>query len=192
MACGLCPGYFSVWYYGIDPTGGSTEGEWLQIPNIDSWNIEANVQEATKKRTSSTNGLAVKFCGDVVDYSASVVSTVCETNWLFCHILDGNDKNLMGETKTTWWYFGWGESQSYPVAPVLSGAQLLSLEDWRLNGATPPVHNNKGIFFYGKVTPPGFGGDNTSSDPTTASFSISVSTGPLLPSGSANPCNLYS
>ncbi len=86
MACGMCPGFFEVYFW-----NGSA---WERLDNVDSWSFDANVQEATKKRTSSTGGLAVKFCGDIVDYSASVTTTLCRDNWLFCDILAGNGQEL--------------------------------------------------------------------------------------------------
>lgn len=183
MACGLCPGYFGVWYW--DASG---EGSWVELENVDSWNIEANVQEATKKRTSSTNGLAVKFCSDVVDFTASVTTTLCKDTWLFCDILGGNGQS-MGNTKTTWFYFGWGDVDGNGVQsadpPTLepgtdvSGESLEGFRDG--SDLVPPAHTDNGLYLYGSVVPPGFGGDNTNTDPSTATFTINVSTGPVLP-----------
>ncbi len=48
MACGMCPGFFEVYFW-----NGTA---WERLDNVDSWSFDANVQEATKKRTSSTGG----------------------------------------------------------------------------------------------------------------------------------------
>lgn len=195
MACGLCPGYFSVWYYGTSPNSPSTGNVWNQIENVDSWTIDANVQEATKKRTSSTNGLAVKFCEDVVDFTASVTVTLCKSDWLYCHLLE--DGYTIANTRETWWFFGWssGTSLGQGVSPqgptVWDNAAILDWETWRNSGlwdgaAGTPSHTDAGVFFFGKVVPPGFGGDNTATDPSTATFSINISAGPVLPTPSVS------
>ncbi len=189
MACGMCPGYFSVWYMKDIESGSPTNWEWIQIPNIDSWTIDANVQEATKKRTSSTKGLAVKFCEDVVDFTASVTTTLCKTEWLFCHILEGNGQEL-SNTREGWFFFGWGNTGTAPKGPTLVNgvwpeAGTDNLENYRNGTAAPPEHTDSGIFLYGKVVPPGFGGDNTATDPTTATFSINITAGPILPKPNA-------
>lgn len=185
MACGLCPGYFGVYYW--DPDSGEA-GAWVELENVDSWNVEANVQEATKKRTSSTNGVAVKFCSDVVDFTASVTTTLCKDTWLFCDILGGNGQT-MGSTKTTWFYFGWGDVDANGVQskdpPSLTPTTVVSgdsLDGYR-NGTDvlPPGHADNGLYLYGSVVPPGFGGDNTNTDPSTATFTVNVSSGPILP-----------
>jgi hypothetical protein len=190
MACGLCPGYFSVWYL-KDVGEGSPDFQWIQISNIDSWTLDANVQEATKKRTSSTNGLAVKFCEDIVDYTASVTTTVCETDWLWCHILsDSGNKNQMSDTREGWWFFGWGKDGTSPEAPDgWTTMEIAAWEVWRAGGAEAGPHQDSGVFVYGKVVPGGIGGDNTATDPTTATFTINVSFGPILPEVNAS-CDL--
>lgn len=185
MACGLCPGYFGVWYY--NPAG---LGAWVELDNVDSWNIEANVQEATKKRTSSTNGLAVKFCSDVVDFTASVTTTLCKDNWLFCDILSGSGQN-MGSTRTGWFYFGWGDvdgttgaqSKDPPSisSPSSTNDQGQSLSNFLVGAASTVDHTDNGLYLYGTVVPPGFGGDNTNTDPSTATFTINISAGPIMP-----------
>lgn len=190
MACGMCPGYFSVWYMKDIIAGESTDWEWIEIPNIDSWTIDANVQEATKKRTSSTKGLAVKFCEDVVDFTASVTTTLCQTEWLFCHILDGVGQEL-SNTREGWFFFGWGNTGTSPKGPTLVNgswpdAGTTNLENYRNGTAAAPEHTESGIFLYGKIVPPGFGGDNTATDPTTATFSINITSGPILPKPNAN------
>lgn len=188
MACGMCPGYFSVWYGELSGTAGAETLAWTQIANVDSWTIDANVQEATKKRTSSTKGLAVKFCEDVVDFTASVTTTLCKTDWLFCHILNG-DHQEMSNTREGWWFFGWSKdaTNATPDAPTnWTGSVRQDWVDW-LNGvdADAPSHTDSGVVFFGKVVPPGFGGDNTATDPSTATFSINISAGPVLPLPSA-------
>lgn len=183
MACGLCPGYFSVWR-GRPGGGVSTPIQWVEIKNLDSWTIDANVQEATKKRTSSTKGLAVKFCEDVTDYTATVTTTLCAGDWLFCNILDGDHQEL-GNTVEGWWFFGWKKDPSLPrpMPPANWDVNRLGeFEGWR-NGTSPspPEHEDGGAFLFGKVVPPGFGGDNTATDPSTATFTINITAGPLLP-----------
>ena len=180
MACGLCPGYFEVWFWaGAAPdTAGNN---WEQLGNVDSWSLDANVQEATKKRTSSTNGLAVPWCGSIVDYTASVTVTLCQSNWLFCDILGGSGQQL-GVTRTGWFFFGWGlvnPDGSVSLSPP-SQTNTVNLETWR-GGGSIVSHTDNGVYLYGSVVPPSFGGDNTSTDPSTATFTINVTAGPLLP-----------
>lgn len=184
MACGLCPGYFEVWFWNGAVPG---TGAWERIGNVDSWSIDANVQEATKKRTSSTNGLAVSFCTSVVDYTASVTVTLCQSNWLFCDILSFDGTNTfgqeLGKTRQGWFFFGWGAvdgSGNVSLSnPSLSNAT--ALETWRTNGTPIVDHTDNGTYLYGTVVPPSFGGDNTSTDPSTATFSVNISAGPLMP-----------
>ena len=175
MACGICPGYFAVWF---NPTGTT----WELIENVDSWSIDANVQEATKKRTSSTNNLAQAFCEDIVSYTASVTVTLCPSNWLFCDILAGNGQEL-GNTYSGWFFFGWANAAGTTTPFVPTGDPTASGFTQYLSGAsaTPPSHTNPGVYLHGKVVPPGFGGDNTSTDPTTATFTINIGKGPILP-----------
>lgn len=189
MACGMCPGYFSVWYLKNTNTAQSPQWEWIELENIDSWTLDANVQEATKKRTSSTKGLAVKFCEDVVDFTASVTTTLCKTDWLYCHILGGTGQE-MSNTIETWWFFGWGNTGTSPKSPTLTTgewapATYAAFENYKNGTAGVPTHTDSGMFFYGKVVPPGFGGDNTATDPSTATFSINITSGPVLPDPSA-------
>lgn len=179
MACGLCPGYFEVWFWNGAVPG---TGAWERMGNVDSWSLDANVQEATQKRTSSTNGLSTKFCPDVVSYNASVTVTLCQSNWLFCDILGGSGQQL-GVTRTGWFFFGWGAVDSGTGAVTLSPpteTNATDLETWRGGGAIVD-HTDNGVYLYGSVVPPSFGGDNTSTDPSTATFTINVTAGPLLP-----------
>ena len=170
MACGMCPGFFEVYFW--------NSSAWERLDNVDSWSFDANVQEATKKRTSSTGGLAVKFCGDIVDYSASVTTTLCRDNWLFCDILAGSGQEL-GKTFEGWFFFSWGNTAGTDVSAPTQ-ANVTALNTWK-GGGSIVSHTDQGAYAYGKVVPPSFGGDNTSTDPSTASFTINLSAGPLLP-----------
>ena len=179
--CIICPeGCGTVWIGANDAT---TITDWTRLVHVDAWRIVPNLQEASKKRTSDTGGKAAKFCSDVIDWTAEITNTLCDTDWLYADILT-NPGNPSGG-KTAWFFLGWG--CNHAPKPHGTGAALgdLPLETTiaKFNLGTYAI--DSGVYLLGIVNPPGFGIDNTGSDPATADWSINISSGPYLPIGAA-------
>lgn len=175
MPCVICPkGCATVWMAkAIDGAGAIT---WVRLVHVDRWNMTPNRQEANKKRTSDTGGLAVKFCEDITDFSFEVTNTLCIDDWLYADILD--NPIAPGTGIRTWFFFGWG--CEHAPAPVGDNDPPLATNTSQLDPATFALRDS-GSYAYGQVSPPGFGVDNNGSDPATADWTLSVELGPLLP-----------
>lgn len=193
----ICGGNLTVWAYLNDVIGEKNQGvsanmEWIYIRHVDSWEIAAVRQEATRKRTSSTGGAAVKFCPDTVSHDVNVVNTLTpDEQWLYGAILANPNRMAIGVT--AWFFLGFDVAFN----PVLSGGTLTPMNDSVVvvdgNAATSKelgtngtvgtgfVHHNNGFYTYGTVVPPGFTGSNDGQDPVTADWAVAISTAPLPP-----------
>lgn len=177
MPCAICPsGCGTVWI------GTDTEPiVWKRLVHVDTWRLVPNRQEANKKRTSDTGGAAVKFCGDVVDFTFEVTNTLCIDDWLYADILSDPTNPALG--KTAWFFFGW--DCDHAPAPQGTGTDPTGddpddnvLADL-LDGTY--VGSSGGLYAKGVVNPPGFGVDNNGSDPSTADWTVDVIVGPRFP-----------
>lgn len=172
MACSICPQGSTSVFIGT----GSPVITWVRLVNLDKWELVANRTEAPKKRTSDTNGAAVKFCSDVLDWSVNLTTTLCESSWLYCDILADSSNPSIGVS--AYWFLTWdieylpasqgGISKPVGVTAVADISDALA-------------SNERGIYFGGTVIPGGFGLDNTSSDPATSDWTIEVTNGPWFP-----------
>ena len=209
----LCPGVFSLWMY--DHT--LVAPKWQPLLHIDSWELEPDVEEAPRKRTSSTNGQSVKFCSDIVGYDLSVTNTICGSQWLFCQILE--DHRVLSNGITTWFFASWDSDYSVQSSTdAQTAAVQAALVDTPANGGfgtptaagvAPDASNTisldgsvftvddgdgnyaleydvPGVMVYGQVRPPGFGGDNTGNDVSTAEWSVNTRVGPFMPNFTCN------
>lgn len=175
----MCPGCFAVWIW----SGTEVAGNWELLSNIDSWRYNPNVTQSTPKRTSSTHGIARRFCSDLVTYDLEVVTTLCASDWLFCDILV--DEQVLSAGITTWLFTSWHcDYTDNPAFDQLEPGLSATVLNAAINAAPPtiPAHTEPGAYVYGQIQPPGFGGDNTTNDPTTASFNVTIYNGPFLPS----------
>lgn len=167
VPCTLCPeGVSTIWV----SSGTTNPVSWTRLVHLDKWELVANRTEAPKKRTSDTGGAARKFCSDILDWTVNLTNTLCETDWLYCDILDDPTNPSVGVT--AYWFLGWDASYLTGTTPgVTDPADFVY----------PFGQHERGVYVLGQVVPGGFGLDNTTSDPATAEWSIEVSGGPWFP-----------
>lgn len=179
MACAICPqGCGTVWIATIGVDNALT---WTRLVHMDSWNLTPNRTEATKKRTSDTGGAAVKFCSDIIDWTCTIVNTLCVEDWLYADILVNQRNPSAG--KTTWFFLGW--DCVHAPAPLGTGTDpSLADADTIIGNESTYTTSDGGIYLYGTVSPPGFGIDNTNSDPATGEWNIDIISGPYFPAAS--------
>lgn len=165
--CYICPRFGSVWIAeeGLEfaTPDGSTK-TWVKVPELQSWTLEADVEDPDQFVTSSTNGVAVAPCPGVTNYSISTNFKLCESDWLYCHILDepaalATDWMNPTATKRLWWFFSWLDT-----APP-----------------TTPTNHDRGVYVLGRADPSGFGIDNNTSTAAEAEPTVQIERGPFLP-----------
>jgi hypothetical protein len=138
-----------------------------RIPEVLSWNLEPSVDEPDAFRTADTGGTNVTPCGGAVEWTVTVNTKICLTNWLYDALLDPAFK----VPATTGWYQG---SKPYEVAWF-----YLSFNG--LGPTTDTAVTDHGIYLTGRITPPGIGGDNNTNEAAEAEFTIQVINGPYFP-----------
>ena len=175
----VCPGGATV-YINIaagdqdDASPNNLAGTWEKIPEVLSWEIEADTDDPTTFRTADTNNVKIAACPGATEFSATVTTKLCldPAKFLYTLLFDSATQvdgwnvgaNTYGATPLTttgaWFYFTWSNADP--------------------PGATP-APTDPGVYAHGKITPPGFGLDNDSDDAAEAEFGITIDKGPFWP-----------
>ena len=186
----ICPGNGHIWMFDIGTSGEDyldfTSG--AKLPGIVSWELSADVEEATAIRTSDTNGVKVKPCGDTTEWNLDLTCAVDPGDWIYSYILkdpgfasneDGKPLNP-GAPISAWLLLTWEDT----FATSIASSELASAgtpADARMIGGTDYQGKDNAVYVYGTFNPPGLGVDNDSSDANTSDFSFSIAKGPFLP-----------
>ena len=185
----ICPGDGHVWVYPGHPVDGNeyigNSSEVLKLPAIITWELTNETEEATSIRTSDTNGLKVKPCGDTLEWNAEFTCALDPEDWIYCYLLEdkGAGKALMpADTKSYWVFVTW-DSTYRTLAPHDYHGWSSSASTG--NGIDPSTSlhtgDNAGIWFFGEFNPPSISVDNDASDASTSDFSCSIAHGPYFP-----------
>ena len=200
----ICPGDGHVWVYPGHPVDGNeyigNSSEVLKLPAIITWELTNETEEATSIRTSDTNGLKVKPCGDTLEWKAVFTCALDPQDWSYCYLLEdkGAGQALMpGDTKSYWVFVTWDSTYRTLAPHDYHGWSSAATAGNGINpktGGTPsqPSGNhtgdNTGIWFFGEFNPPSISVDNDASDASTSDFSCSIAHGPYFPAcGTLSP-----
>ena len=174
MACSnyVCPGNFTVFIStkaadlgeAVDSPSNIDGTAFDRIPEVLSWELTSSVDEPDAFRTADTGGSRVTPCGGAVTWEVTVTTKICIGDWLYDYLLDPDE---MAD--------GW-----YQGSETLDRAWFYLSFDGNQPSALASA-TDKGIFLIGRVTPPGFGGDNNTDEAAEAEFTIQLIMGPFIP-----------
>ena len=168
-ACYICPRFGSIWctdYNGTDVHPGTSAGlTWIKLPEMQTWELTADVTDPDEFVTSETGGSAVRPCPGTTTWSFTTNWKLCQTNWLYAYLLgDPADSAVThggwanpNDLACKWFYFSWTQD------------------------APTQVTSDRGIYAVGQVNAGGFGLDNNASTAAETAPTIEVVRGPFLP-----------
>ncbi len=183
MASFICPGNGHIWMFKTGASGSThiDRNSVVKLPGIVSWELTVDVEEATSIRTSDTNGVKVKPCGDTTEWGLDITCAIDPEDWIYSYILkdpgEGEPLNP-GSTRSAWLFLTWSETYKLGHNATNSEIPTNNGSDWNMNQLSG---KDDGIYVYGQFNPPGIGVDNDASDANTSDFSYSISDGPYMP-----------
>ena len=115
--CFICSKFPKLFMASVHVTDAGIGSLWTQVYGTTKWALVPDIDEAESLVTSETDGVKVKPCTDVIEWSLENRSALCDTagNWLFQHFMDPADITNPAEY---WFYATWKQDATEATMDV--------------------------------------------------------------------------